>query len=426
MLVSTEKKDDMYISCWKHTNPLPEVLKSCSGEQFELILLLASEALYTLHEKTSSLQFQEILSKKLNEVVSQKDCEITLLQKDFQNKMTFEKCKTEETFTNEILKKDSRIRELEIAFDQTSKSYQLLNQNFINLQNSSHDSFQKHISSVLDKQKGTYESQISMLDKLYKEQINGLQESLAHHTKHALKDSNSSLKGKIGETSFDILVERHTTWEIENTSGIPQSCDRFGTIRGCKTLFELKNYSQNVPRKEVDKFKRDMELHGDCPVGIFISYNTNIVGAPQDFFFSEMVGNQTYIYIQKFSSYDPATILSVLDSVIDLGFILYNKSLGSSESRSQKIDSVKPILINEIKNIASIINEMNVNKKFLIDTITKQHESLKHHIEKMKFTFSSIVKVLYEGIDLDIEMVSIPKKRSQKRKKEVVTENESV
>jgi hypothetical protein len=256
--------------------------------QFEIILLLASEALQTLHDKTSSLQFQEILSKKINEVTNQKECEISSLQRDFQNKMTFEKSQTEKTYTSEIVKKDTRIRELEIAFDQTSKSYMLLNQNFLDLQSSSHESFQKNISSVLDKQKATYDSQIAMLDKVYKEQISSLQESLAHHTKHALKDSNSSLKGKIGETGFDALVERHTTWEIENTSGTPQSCDRFGTIRGCKTLFELKNYSQNVPRKEVDKFKRDMELHGDCPVGIFISYNTNIVGAPQDFFFSEI------------------------------------------------------------------------------------------------------------------------------------------
>ena len=426
MLISSEKKEDGYISCWKHTNPLPEIFKSCGTQQFELILLLASEALQTLYDKTSSLQFQEILTKKLNEVVSQKDCEISSLQKEFQSKMTIEKSQAVQTYTNEMVKKDTRIRELEIAFDQTSKSYQLLNQNFLGLQTSSHETFQKDISSVLDKQKATYESHIAMMDKLYKNQIEGLQESLSHHTKHALKDSNSSLKGKIGETGFDALVERHTTWEIENTSGTPQSCDRFGTIRGCKTLFELKNYSQNVPRKEVDKFKRDMELHGDCPVGIFISYNTNIVGAPQDFFFTEIVGNQTYIYIQKFSTYDPATILSVLDSIIDLGLILYNKSVGGSETRSQKIDSVKPILINEIKNIASIINEMNINKKFLIDTVTKQHESLKHHIEKMKFTFSSIVKVLYEGIDLDIEMVSIPKKRSQKRKKEASTENESV
>ena len=426
MLLSSEKQEDGYISCWKHTNPLPDILKTCSTVQFEIILLLASEALQTLHDKTSSLQFQEILSKKINEVTNQKECEISSLQRDFQHKMTFEKSETEKTYTAEIVKKDARIRELEVAYDQSSKSYMLLNQNFLGLQSSSHESFQKNISSVLDKQKATYDSQIAMLDKVYKEQISSLQESLTHHTKFALKDNNSSLKGKIGETGFDALVERHTTWEIENTSGTPQSCDRFGTIRGCKTLFELKNYSQNVPRKEVDKFKRDMELHGDCPVGIFISYNTNIVGAPQDFFFSEIVGNQTYIYIQKFSTYDPATILSVLDSIIDLGLILYNKSVGGSESRSQKIDSVKPILINEIKNIASIINEMNINKKFIIDTVTKQHESLKHHIEKMKFTFSSIVKVLYEGIDLDIEMVSIPKKRSQKRKKEVVTENESV
>jgi hypothetical protein len=323
------------------------------------------------------------------------------------------------------VKKDTRIRELEIAFDQTSKSYQLLNQNFLGLQNSSHDSFQKNICSVLDKQKATYESQISMLDKLYKEQINGLQESLAAHTKYAIKDNNSSIKGKTGETSFDNLVERHTSWEIENTAGTPQSCDRYGVIRGCKTLFELKNYSQNVPRKEVEKFKRDMEVHKDCPVGIFISYNTNIVGAPQDFFFSEIVGNQTLIYIQKFLSYDAATMFSILDCVIDMSLNLFNKSLGGSDG-SQKIDSIKPILINEIKNIGSIINEMNVNKKFLIDTITKQNESIKHHIEKMKFTFSSIVKVLFEGIDLDIEMVSIPKKRSQKRKKEVVTENESL
>ena len=425
MLLSTEKKEDGYVSCWKHANPLPDILKSCSGEQFELILLLASEALYTLHEKTSSLQFQEILTKKLGEVVAQKECEISSLQKDFQSKMTLEKNRTEQSFTNEIAKKDTRIRELEIAFDQTSKSYQLLNQNFLGLQTSSHESFQKNISSVLDKQKVTYESQIAMLDKLYKEQICGLQESLAAHTKHALKDNNSSIKGKTGETNFDNLVETHTSWEIENTAGTPQSCDRYGVIRGCKTLFELKNYSQNVPRKEVEKFKRDMEVHKDCPVGIFISYNTNIVGAPQDFFFSEIVGNQTFIYIQKFLSYDPATMFSILDSVIDMSLNLFNKSIGGSDG-SQKIDSIKPILINEIKNIGSIINEMNVNKKFLIDTITKQNESIKHHIEKMKFTFSSIVKVLFEGIDLDIEMVSIGKKRSPKRKKPATTENDSV
>ena len=71
MLISSEKKEDMYISCWKHTNPLPDILKSCGSQQFELILLLASEALQTLHDKTSSLQFQEILTKKLGEVVSQ-------------------------------------------------------------------------------------------------------------------------------------------------------------------------------------------------------------------------------------------------------------------------------------------------------------------------------------------------------------------
>ena len=417
MLLSTEKKEDGYISTWKHTNPLPELLKTCSLEEFEIIVSLSSEALSTLRQSTSSLQFQEILTKKILEITNAKNSELSTIQKDYEQKLNYLNTIQTSKHSSETFSLQSKIQELQLNLEQSIKSYQLLNQNFMSLQSTSNEYFEKNLNTVLSNQKNTHESQSKMLEKVYKEQIQQLQASLEEYTKNTIQQSTPSIKGKIGELTFDNLVEQFTTWDIEDTSSTPQSCDRFGSIRGCKTLFEIKNYSHNVPKKEIDKFKRDLEVHKDCPLGIFLSLNTNIVGASEFFYTEFNSSNQLLIYIQNFHSHEPSTLFTILNTYVDIALLLHTKcsQTETTSNIQSKIDSIKPILQNELNSLALVLNELTNNKKFLLDTITKHHNSMKFHIDKLKFTFETLFKTFFDDNIMEISSEEVIVKKGTKK-----------
>ena len=407
-LLTQSKENDFYISTWKHHKPISELLQQSSMQEFDTILELSSESLKSLRESSSSLQFQEILNNKLRDLDSKKQYEIEQMKRSF-----------ESTRLTESSRLQNEIKNLQIQLEQSSKAYQLLNQNFLNIQNTNQEHFSKSLNNAVQH----VEAQHIKVDSIYKEQIHTLQRQLEEYTKNTISQNVSSNKGKTGEQNFDTLVENLTSWSLENTSKMPQSCDRYGIIRNCKTLFEIKNYGHNVPKREIDKFKRDLEVHKDCPLGIFISLNTNIVGGPQDFFYTEFTNsNQLLVYIQNFNNYDASTLFSVIDSLIDVAMLLNTKCNVSEDSVSiqSKVDSIKPILQMEINNISNIIKEINNNTKFIIDTVQKNNSSLKHHLEKIQFTFKSILQTFFEDIIImdscNDEEVGKPKKKRVRAK----------
>ena len=405
--INEQKDTQYYISSWRHTSQISDLLKSCSIEEFETILKLSFESLKSLRDSSSSLHFQEILNKKLFEKENQKQHEIEQLNSQLESKRNIETTRLQ-----------TQIKELQSHLEQANVSYQSLNKNFHQVQNDSHSLFNKSLEHAVNH----VQNQHIKVEQIYKEQIHTLQKQLEEYTKTTITNSVSSNKGKSGEQDFDTLVETFTTWNLQDTAKTPQSCDRFSEIRGCKTLFEIKNYSHNVPKKEVDKFKRDLEVHKDCQLGIFISLNTNIIGAPQDFFYTEFTSsNQLLLYIQQFNNHDVESILTILNSLADVALLLYNKSstvTEKDESVQNKIDSIKPILQMEINNIAYIIKENNTNTKFILETIQKHHSSLKHHLEKVQFTFTTLLQRLFDDMMI-IETSNDelkPVKKRQKRK----------
>ena len=60
-------------------------------------------------------------------------------------------------------------------------------------------------------------------------------------------------------------------------------------------FLEVKNYKSPIPRKEIDKFKRDMSKTGN-KLGIFISLYSNIVGKKR-FHIENFNDKQKIIYI---------------------------------------------------------------------------------------------------------------------------------
>jgi len=418
-LVTQIKEQDYYITSWKHTAVIPTILQTCSIQEFETILDLASEALKSLRESATSHEFQDILHKKIHEMDTKKNQQLEQLRNQY-----------EETKNREITKLQKELQQLQTHLEQSNKSYQVLNQNFLNLQQGTQENFDKSLNNALQQQKQSFESQHIRLENIYKEQIYKLQSSLEQYTKNAITQNVSINKGKSGEQSFDTLVENFTSWTIEDTSKTPQSCDRFGEIRGCKTLFEIKNYSYNIPKKEIDKFKRDMEVHSVCPLGIFISLNTNIVGGKQEFFYTEFSSsNQLLIYIQQFNNYDPSTLFSILDSLIDIAILLNSKcsSIETDSNLQTKVDSIKPLLQTQINNIANIAKELNNHTKFIIDSIQKNNNSIKGHLDALKYSITSIFQTLFQNLTdtntIESSEEQPPPKKKQYRRKNVITEN---
>ena len=456
-LMSQLKENDYYLTTWKHTKPIVGLLEKCTMQEFDTILELSSESLHSLRESSSSLQFQEILDNKMKDLEFKKQNEIEKIKSEYENlritelskkqyeieqsRRVFENLRVTETsklqnensklqteleqikrsFENrrilESTTLQNEIKNLQIQLEQSSRAYQLLNQNYLGIQNANQEQFSNSLNSAVKH----VEAQHSKVDSIYKEQISSLQKQLEEYTKNTITQNVSSNKGRIGEQNFDMLVENLTSWSLENTSKIPQSCDRYGNIRNCKTLFEIKNYSHNVPKKEVDKFKRDLEVHKECPLGVFISLNTNIVGGPQDFFYTEFTNsNQLLVYVQQFNSYDASTLFSVIDSLIDIAKLLNAKCNVSEDNVSiqNKVDSIKPILQMEITSISNIIKEINNNTKNLINTVQQNNSSLKHHLEKIQFTFKSILQTFFEDIIIDDscnddELLNAKKKRAR-------------
>jgi hypothetical protein len=132
--VSQTYDNEHHISTWKHSKPISQLLQSCSITEFETILELASESLKSLRESSSSIQFQELLNKKLFELEKQKTLELKNLQSQIETQKNYEIAK---------LQKDTK--DLQIQLEQSNKSYQALNQNFYNVQTSSQEQFSKSL-----------------------------------------------------------------------------------------------------------------------------------------------------------------------------------------------------------------------------------------------------------------------------------------
>ena len=368
-----------YVSTWKTNKSIPDSLKQLSCEDFELVLSLACKSLESLRNTTNTLKFTADTDRKIIQL--------------------------QDEHAEEISNKDNNIRRLETVKRELQESYNILHKNFINLQTTMNESVRANMLETNSKQNTFLSSQIASIQQtfnsqitIYREQIDNLNESLKRYQSNALIDQNSSNKGKQGELSFDELAKLYVTWVLKDTSKITEACDRQSIIRGCKTLFEIKNYKSRIPSSEVEKFRRNMETHKDAPLGVFISLNTQITGGSQELLYSEITSNnQLLIFIQKFNSFEPENIFAYLNNFIDIALLLYTKTqqVANDIDLQSKVDSIKPILLSSLTQISQMTTELNTNKRFLIDTMNTHHVNMKSHIDRFKLHFESFINLFF-------------------------------
>jgi hypothetical protein len=221
------------------------------------------------------------------------------------------------------------------------------------------------------------------------------------------KTSSSSVsKGQVGESTIDSLVAEYTSWGVlENTSKTSHGTDRSGTIRDCKVLFEVKNYSNDVPSDELKKFYRDMEEHNDWPLGVFISMNTDIhTRKHKGFIQLEWTrSSQMLLLIQRFHDHNPRDLLAFIDMCADIAVDVYRARSVSDQTETlnyqKRIDQAKLYVEKECKRIGDLLKQMNVDRRNLIDMIDRQHSNYKYNMEQCKTALLSVVSILLNSIE---------------------------
>jgi hypothetical protein len=206
-------------------------------------------------------------------------------------------------------------------------------------------------------------------------------------------------RGTIGETAFAEYIEKYTNWrDVENTSKIPQSGDLQCMINKVKTIVEVKNYTKDVPTKEIQKFMRDMDSHTETPFGIFISMNTEITGKRNTINVDWTEHGQLCIFISKFQETDVEYTMKMLEQYAEVANRVYTLHHRCSEEElsmyKEKHNHIKTIITEQITDIAQLIQNIGHDRRIMIDNLTKQGIVYKSTLEKIKLSGSNVIDLI--------------------------------
>lgn len=423
--LSEEKHQDYFISSYKHPHSLSESMKQFTPEEFELILTLAASALKELHSSSTTLQYKDMLSKEIAKHTKnfQEEQEQLLArhEKETQSLQTTHKRKLAEL--------DSDLKTLRSELEVSEFSLQKMREQFDELKKTSNSVLQTSIQEIVKQKEDQYQKEIERLQQLHKSMTQSLEnqarervsqcdtqhkESLeklkelykekeAKLRKEFEKTLVSSERGKQGEKEFEDLVKEYVLWpQLVNMSKTSHGTDRGCRIRNCNTLFEIKNYTNDVPSKEVEKFERDMAENSDTPLGVFISLNTNIVSKKSGNFLlmNWTSKNQLLLYINSFYTHSPEDVLTFIDMCADIAWMVFDttrKSPQESEGTLQlqtRIEQIKVFVEKEIKRASEFLTTLVHDKKFMIEQITKQNTIYTYNIQQSKQALQGMLEIL--------------------------------
>jgi hypothetical protein len=240
------------------------------------------------------------------------------------------------------------------------------------------------------------------------------------------RNASSSFRGQDGEMQFEHLAETMMKWKLTNTSKIPHSCDYSSEIHGSPVFFEIKNYTDPVRNDEVLKFLRDMKEHPEVIIGIFISWNTRIVGKDQTMPVSiEWINNsQCAIYIQPLKELDINATLALIDQIIKITGT-YKSLIGSKGDVSEstilqpRIDKARVYIDQYITEASSLMKRVVNDKKRHLEIVESSYSSTIASLKTQGAAIATVLSILtgeyVEDTSIDPTLIAEPEPSKPKR-----------
>ena len=201
--------------------------------------------------------------------------------------------------------------------------------------------------------------------------------------------SNSSKKGLEGEMrTLDTLNQMFPQAEVYDTHKDTANGDFRIVLYGIQNLYENKNFSNNVPKRDIEKFKRDV-IESDCHCGIMCAENGGI--ACKDDLDMDLLGEnkKPVIYVHQTNTnldkvrvsiyilcnilqnkleLNTSTLLQIKEHIQDCEGILkiYNankKNIKQLEDNNIKLEVLSKRIKFKLEEMIQQINKPNTNKK---------------------------------------------------------------
>jgi len=240
------------------------------------------------------------------------------------------------------------------------------------------------------------------------------------------RNASSSFRGQDGEMQFEQLAETTMKWKLINTSKIPHSCDYSSEIHGFPVFFEIKNYTDPVKNDQVLKFLRDMKEHPEVIIGIFISWNTRIVGKDQSLPISiEWINDsQCAIYIQPLKDLEINPTLALIDQIIKITGT-YKSLIGSKGDVSEttilqpRIDKARVYIDQYISEASSLMKRVVNDKKRHLEIVESSYSSTIASLKTQGAAIATVLSILtgefVEDTSIDPTLISEPEPSKPKR-----------
>jgi hypothetical protein len=429
--ISEEYQDEFYITKFRHSASVKDALCDCTVNDFNKILSLATEAIVELRRSAHTIQYSDTLSSEIKKHTDLFTSERLKLQEDMKlllQKNENDRSILQKSYDQKINILESKKAKLEAELSVAEVSVSKMKEQFDSLKADTQSMLEISIEKIVGQKEEQYEREIERIqqshkhacetlekqarervhqcDAQHKESIEKMRQLYSEKEKELLRNYEktfvSSSRGKQGEEEFETIVSRCVSWPpMINMSKTSHGTDRRCKIRNCNSLFEIKNYTDDVPSKEVVKFERDMEENQDCPLGVFISLNTNIVGKKSGNFITITWSSksQLLLYINSFYSHTPEDIITFIDICADLAWSIFKSANDTPEEvdtvihLESRIAQAKMYVEKEIKRMTDLLRTMNHNKIFLIDTINKQTTEYTYNIQQSRQALKGILEI---------------------------------
>jgi len=387
---------------------MQSVAKDLTQKEFKVAMTLAVSALQKMNSSAENLSYKEALDKEVKsytQALSQEKEDLEARLELTKRNAASEKNLIAEKFSEEIKQLKSSLA----ISEQAVKDIEGRSENmFKNLLDNMKKEMAANHSQEISRVEATYQRFQVNSDQQHKEAMAALKASYSELEEKLRKELGKATAaaasveiGKQGEMKFEDMVEKYTKWgPLKNTSKLNHHGDRMCKIRGCEAMFEVKDYTSDIPSKEVEKFKRDMEEHPDFHLGVFASMNTNISKKSGSYIQMEWTSrSQLLIYINRLQSHSLEDIFGFLDICIDIALRMNKMAHERPEDsetcilQQEKINRCKDLADREMKRIADYMNTMNINKNTLLQTITK-------HYDENRIFMKQVVASLNESLEI--------------------------
>ena len=191
----------------------------------------------------------------------------------------------------------------------------------------------------------------------------------------------STKKGQEGENwVYNELVRQFKSAEVEDCHNKGHKGDFTITEGEMKGMFESKNYGRNVPKREIIKFKKDIEGNADLRYGILLSLKSGIVNHKD--FDLEFCGEKPIVYLHDVKD-EPFKIKIAYD-ICQL--ILKNVDCFdiTKEETQQKLQEKVKFMTARHKRIVHKVDDFSNDMKGELAEQWKDFEEMLQHINLNK------------------------------------------